>query len=71
MGKDTGQEQIQTQAEKQVLVAREQQASLKTSIRTCTLTRTHTHRERGDHASLPLRDIMKHLWQNSTLFPFF
>lgn len=63
MGKDTGQEQIQTQAEKQVLVAREQQASLKTSIHTCTLARTHTpHTERGDPASLPLRDIMKHLW---------
>lgn len=42
MGKDTGQEQIQTQAEKQVLVAREQQASLKTSIHKCTLARTHT-----------------------------
>lgn len=36
MGKDTGQEQIQMQAEKQVLVAREQQASLKTNMRTCT-----------------------------------
>lgn len=36
MGKDTGQEQIQMQAEKQVLGAREQQASLKTGMYTCT-----------------------------------
>lgn len=36
MGKDIGQEQIQMQAEKQVLAAREQPASLKTSMHTCT-----------------------------------
>lgn len=44
MGKDTGQEQIQMQAEKQVLGAREQQASLKTNIHTCTFACTHTKR---------------------------
>lgn len=42
MGKDTGQEQIQMQAQKQVLVAREQQASLKTGVHACTLACTHT-----------------------------
>lgn len=47
MGKDTGQEQIQMQAEKQVLAAREQQASLKTSGHTCTFACTPPkHRQR-------------------------
>lgn len=40
MGKDTGQEQIQMQAGKRVPVAREQQASLKTSVHTRTFART-------------------------------
>lgn len=43
MGKDAGQEQIQMQAEKQVLGARQQQASLKTSVHTCTFACTHPY----------------------------
>lgn len=50
------------------LVAKEQQASLKCS-------HTHkcaqTHTETGDHASSPLRDVMKHLCLNPCVFFFY
>lgn len=53
---------------KQELLAREQQASLKSCMCTHTYTKarthSHTHTETGDHASPPLRDVMKHLWLN-------
>lgn len=61
MGKDTGQEQIQMQAEKEcgcqttAGVLEHQYAHMHVCVH------TPLHTGRGDRASLPLRDIMKHL----------